>query len=477
MKSFSQFSEGKINESSSFEKINESSPVVFKGLKGDPYQYKIDGDKYYFAKASSGELPADSDLWIEQKSDKGMTAIKNLYSKVSSSVSNLEIDEETKNKIIELQEILNKAKKVMPKLWTLPLETDGIPGWRTAWSWYIIMIVYPQMAGPNPGINDIVWYTKQDFDGFKNPENWKTEEGEPEIKNSLDYFQKYIIDSRWTEDGKISFDLIIKDTKKTVDFMIGELEPGSKVSYLYCTSIIKSIPSSIKAEIAIVEDDCPLKTLPTDLECKHLDVSSANSSSPFKIPLIKTNNISIHGPAKLSEEWSQIDYLYIEDNPYTGTGAIADTIPKNLKKIGNLSISSSGITSIPDDLKVGEIMENYEDDPIVIDPIINSIPVVDEKTLKKKKKPWLKRIFSKEKYEYYYESERYPLYEKFTGDPGDLSISECVNIKTLPKGLSILGNFYIGGSGIEALTDEEIREVCDIKGKIIRFEAPILNEE
>ena len=52
-----------------------------------------------------------------------------------------------------------------------------------------------------------------------------------------------------------------------------------------------------------------------------------------------------------------------------------------------------------------------------------------------------------------------------------------MNIKTLPKGLSILGNFYIGGSGIEALTDEEIREVCDIKGKIIRFEAPILNEE
>jgi hypothetical protein len=93
------------------------------------------------------------------------------------------------------------------------------------------------------------------------------------------------------------------------------------------------------------------------------------------------------------------------------------------------------------------------------------------------KKPWLKRIFSKEKYYYYYESNN-SIREGFTGDPGDLNISGCINIKTLPKGLSVLGDFIIERSGIEfEFTDEEIRQICDIKGNIVRTTIQTPEEE
>jgi hypothetical protein len=261
--------------------------------------------------------------------------------------------------------------------------------------------------------------------------------------------------------------MILEDTKKTVDFMIGKLETGSRVSYLYCTSLTKSIPESITAEMVIVESNCPLKTLPKSTTCKSLNVSSDNESNQFKIPVLKTNSVDITGPVTMVPEWKQIDYLSIRDNADSETPANKNPIPESLKKIGSLSINSKSITNLPDNLKIGEIMENYTEDPIKPDIIINSIPVVSEKSKTKKKKPWLKRIFSKEKY--YYESENYSIYEGFSGDPGNLFIEGCTSIKTLPKGLVVLGDFYIEGSGIESVyEDEEIKNLCDIKGKIIR---------
>ena len=94
--------------------------------------------------------------------------------------------------------------------------------------------------------------------------------------------------------------------------------------------------------------------------------------------------------------------------------------------------------------------------------------VEQDKIIKMRKKPWLKRIFSKTKWEYYTESNSYSIYEGVSGDPGNLDIQGCINIRTLPKGLVVLGDFYIQGSFIESLEDEQIRELCDIKGQIIR---------
>ena len=89
---FSEFLEGKINE---------SEPIIFKGIGGDPYQYKKDGDKVYYSKKSEGTLDATSDKWIEQKTQRGIDAINNLYSKyskVSSLSKDLTVDEGTKEK-------------------------------------------------------------------------------------------------------------------------------------------------------------------------------------------------------------------------------------------------------------------------------------------------------------------------------------------------------------------------------------------
>ena len=440
--------------------INESEPIIFKGIGGDPYQYKIDGDKVYYSKKSEGTLDATSDKWIEQKIQRGIKAIKDLYSKVSSLAKDLTIDEETKEKIIKLQEILNKAKPAIPKLWTLPLSVDGKPGWRTVWSWYMIMMEYPIMEEPNL----ITQYSKQAFDQFKIA---NSSEG---IESALDYFQKNFIDSRSTKEGKIDFDVILDDTKKAVDFMIGELASGSRVYYLNCNSSTKSIPESIIAEVVKVSPDCPLKTLPSSTECKALVVRSDNESNQFIIPPLKTNSIQIFGPVTISPAWKQIDYLSISDDLYTGNEYFANKnpIPETLKEIGALSISSKSVTNLPDDLKIGEILKNYTEDPIKLDPILNNIPIIGDQEEKKRRKPWLKRIFRKEINKWYYESEDYSIYEGFSGAPGDLDIQDCINIKTLPKGLVVLGDFLIEGSFIETFEDEEIRALCDIKGKIIR---------
>ena len=446
---FSEFLEGKINE---------SEPIIFKGLRGDPYQYKIEGEKVYYSKKSEGTLEATSDKWIEQTTEGGIYAIKNRYSEISSLAKDLTIDEETKEKIIKLQEILNKAKPAIPKLWTLPLSVDGKPGWRTVWSWEMIMIYYSQMEDAN----DISGYSKQAFDGFK---AYQKTQG---INSGLAYFETYMIYPRYTKEGKIDFDFILDETKKTVDFMIGELAPGSKVSYLNCNFATKSIPEGIIAESVHIESSCPLKTLPSSTECKSLTVVSDNESNQFKIPLLKTNSISIFGPVTISSAWGQIDYLEIQDNDSGQSPANKNPIPETLKKIGYLFINSKNITNLPDDLKIGEIFENYSEDPIKPDPILNNIPIIGDQEKKKRKKPWLKRIFRKEINKYYYESEDYSIYEGFSGDPGNLNISGCINIKTLPKGLVVLGDFLIAGSGIESLGDVQIKDLCDIKGNIIR---------
>jgi len=446
--------------------INESEPIIFKGIGGDPYQYKIEGDKVYYSKKSEGTLDATSDKWIEQKGSKGIKAIKDLYSKVSSLAKDLTIDEETKEKIIKLQEILNKAKPAIPKLWTLPLSVDGKPGWRTVWSWYMIMIEYPLMDR----IDSIDPYSKYAFDKFKIA---NSSEG---IESALDYFQKNLIDSRMTKEGKIDFDVILDDTKKAVDFMIGELAPGSSVYYLNCNSSTKSIPESITAEVVMVSAECPVKTLPSSTTCKSLVVRSDNASNQFKIPLLKTNNISIFGPVTISPELKQIDYLTIQDYQNVGYEeypANKIPIPETLKQIGFLYVSSKSVTNLPDDLKIGEILKNYTEDPIKLDPILNNIPIIGDQEEKKRRKPWLKRIFRKEINKWYYESEDYSIYEGFSGAPGDLCIQGCINIKTLPKGLVILGNLLIEGSGIELLGDEEIRALCDLKGNIIRTDREI----
>ena len=450
---FSEFLEGKINE---------SEPIIFKGLRGDPYQYKIEGEKVYYSKKSEGTLEATSDKWIEQTTEGGIYAIKNRYSEISSLAKDLTIDEETKEKIIKLQEILNKAKPAIPKLWTLPLTVDGKPGWRTVWSWYMIMVEYPLMDR----IDSIEPYSKYAFDQFK---TGNFSEG---IESAFDYLKKFLIDPRITKEGKIDFDLVLDDTKKAVDFMIGELAPGSSVYYLNCNASTKSIPESITAEVVMVSGQCPVKTLPSSTTCKSLVVRSDNASNQFKIPLLKTNNIQILGPVTILPEWTQIDYLTIDDYinlNYEEYPANKNPIPETLKKIGSLFIGSKNITNLPDDLKIGEIFENYSEDPIKLDPILNNIPIIGDQEKKKRKKPWLKRIFRKEINKYYYESEDYSIYEGFSGAPGDLSIQGCINIKTLPKGLVVLGDFLIQGSGIELLEDEEIRALCDIRGKIIRF--------
>lgn len=452
MKSFSEFLENKIYE---------SEPIVFQGKGKDPYQYKIEGDKTFYAKKSSGELEPNSDKWVEQTSRIGKNAIKDLYSRISS-VMNL--DEDFKVKVIQLQEVLNGAKKSMPKLWTLPLKTDGIPGWKTAWSWYMVMIIYPQMEN----VKDPIYYSRESFLSFKDPNNWIVPEGSsaPEVKNALDFFQKYIIDSRWTVEGKVDFNMILEETKQTIDFMNGKLLPGSEVSYLYCTQITKSIPTSLKAESIIVRDNCPLKTIPPSTECKTISIYSETPSSQFKLPKIKTNSVEVRGPVTLEEGWDYLEFLSVGDSP-EGTPCNKNFIPKSLKEIGALYLNSQEITAIPDNLQVGNMKSKIitlEKKPL---NLLQITPQVEYDFVTMKKKPWIKRIFSKEKYYHVKESENF----------GNLDIEGCYNIKTLPKGLSVLGDFVITNSGLESFKDEEIREVCDIKGNIIRTTVDTGSEE
>jgi hypothetical protein len=452
MKSFSQFLNDKIYEA-------ETPPVVFKGLKGDPYQYKIQDEKTYYAKRSLGTLEPESDQWIEQTSEIGIKAIKDLYTKVTTGLENsVVLDEKTKEKIMDLQGILNEVKKKLPKIWTLPLKIDGDPGWKTCFSWYCLMIVYPGATEYSGGVNDVANYDLNMYNSFK--ELIVKLEG---FKTPFEYLSKF--KDRETGALKdIDLDALIKKTRDQKDFINGILQPGSIVENLFCSSIIKSIPENITAQTIDIDSSCPIRTIPNTLKCNILNVRGKNKQNPIVIPKIDCTSLNIMGPVSISPEWSHIEYLSLNDDWEYGPATILkNPIPETLKSIGELAISSPTITSLPDNLSIGEIKENYFVDPPpvetrYVDDKIESEEIITNQG--KKKRPWWKRLFGIK------ESQIYEGYSRY----GNLYIRGCYELKTLPKGLTVLGDFYIEGSGIEqAYTDQQIREVCIIKGKILRF--------
>jgi len=222
----------------------------------------------------------------------------------------------------------------------------------------------------------------------------------------------------------------------------------------------------LKAQMVIIRENCPLKTIPPSTECKTISIYSETPSSQFKLPKIKTNSVEVRGPVTLEEGWDYLEFLSVSDT-FEGIPCNKNFIPKSLKEIGALYLSSPEITSIPDDLIIGNMKSKIvtlEKKPL---NLLKVIPQVKDDFLVMKKKPWIKRIFSKEKYYYVKESEEF----------GNLDIEGCYNIKTLPKGLSVLGDFVITNSGLESFSDEEIRQVCDIKGNIIRTVVDMGSEE
>jgi hypothetical protein len=467
MKSFLEFSERKINEADTF---------IFDGFKGDPYQYKVELDQTYlpdedkayhtyYAKKSLGTLDATSDKWIEQTSERGKPAIIDLLSKTGSDkikssygdkndnvVKETTLDGKTKEKIMELQGILNEAKKKLPKIWTLPLKLDGDAGWKTAFSWYSLMIIYPQQP-----VNDGFHYDSNAYKQFK----------EGEIANGFQTPLEYL--TKYKDDGvlkDLDLDSVIKQTKDQVDFINGNLPAGSIVNgNLPCKSITNSIPENITAETVTIEWSCPIRTIPKTLKCLSLLVQSRNKQNPITIPKIECPQIFIVGPVTISPDWDHIDYLSLNDDQGYGPATILKIpIPETLKSIGELTISSPTITSLPDNLTIGEIKENYVADvpPPEVKKVEDKIKTETEEIIPvtgKKKRPWWKRLFGIK------ESRIYEGYSRY----GNLYIVDCFELKTLPKGLTVLGDFYIEGSGIaEAYTDEQIREVCTIKGRILR---------
>jgi hypothetical protein len=467
MKSFSEFL--RINEA-------EIESDIFDGLKGDPYQYKIEtnkgytygewGVKTYYAKKSLGTLDANSDKWIEQTDEIGKNAIIALLGKIPSDkiksstgdkvdnvVKETTLDEKTKEKIMELQGILNEAKKKLPKIWTLPLKVDGDAGWKTAFSWYCLMIIYPQQP-----VNDGFHYDSNAYKQFKER---TIEDG---FQTPLEYLTKYKDDGVLKD---LDLDSVIKQTKDQVDFINGNLPAGSIVNgNLPCKSITNSIPENITAETVTIEWSCPIRTIPKTLKCLSLLVQSRNKQNPITIPKIECPQIFIVGPVTISPDWDHIDYLSLNDDQEYGPATILKIpIPETLKSIGELTISSPTITSLPDNLTIGEIKENYVADvpPPEVKKVEDKIKTETEEIIPvtgKKKRPWWKRLFGIK------ESRIYEGYSRY----GNLSIVGCYELKTLPKGLTVLGDFYIEGSGIrDNFTDEQIREVCTIKGRILRM--------
>lgn len=460
MRNFNQF----------LNRINETNdPLIFKGLKGDPFQYKIEGDKTYYAKKYLGTLASDSNLWIEQTKEIGIKAIKDLYSKVSSDKGVDPVDEDTKSKIIQFQESLNKAKPIIPKFWVLPLKADGNFGWKTFYAFWEIMYAYNNTYD----LDDVRNWSKYNFDIFKSDEFWSYPISDKPGLSPLERFTEFMeTDSTesYYEGGKLNWDKIIDWVNSRIDPMLGNLPKEGYVDFLYCTKYVKSIPDGIKAGTIDIYPDSPISSIPKSITCGSLNVSSKKK---IIIPKIDTNSITINGPSVLSPEWTQIDYLYLQENASIGyiTPTI-DSIPSTLKEIGSLSLSAESITKIPDGLTIGIIKSSYEKDP---DPVIYEEPVItsggeshneDPSIVSKKRTPWWKRIFRRKSKN---ESIDTQLYEKYK-ITGDLSIVNCFNIKTLPKDLTVLGDFYIDGSGIQNnFTDEQIREVCTIKGRILRF--------
>lgn len=188
---FNDFLKFKIWES-------ENEPIVFKGKPGDPYQYKIEGGKFYYIKYyknaiqlvdknDEGWILADSggtrekaikaladELGIKYSLDfpggeKGEgegdgdgegkgdgevesgTGVKSELKSATQDVSKkedsgsekiekpqdkkqYELTRAEKERYEELQRELNRSKPFLPKLWVLPLTVDGNPQWRTAYA-------------------------------------------------------------------------------------------------------------------------------------------------------------------------------------------------------------------------------------------------------------------------------------------------------------------------------------------------------
>ena len=443
MKSFSEFLEGKINEA--------YTTSIFKGIGTDPYQYKIEKNNTYYAKKSEGDLDASSPKWIEQTKPKGINAIKDLHAKILN--KGIVIDDEIKNKIKEIQESLNKTKKFLPKLWMLPLKVDGNLGWRTVSAFQLI--------------NMFIWCVKKEsIPWYEIYKKYNESECTP-----YEYFD--LLCGMGTPIGILKdpkrFDSYVEFNKFNCDLICGTLPPSYKVpmdpfheaflesiiSSFDLNSFVKVIPSGISADIITWWDDSPIKKI----DSNSFTFSSSRSSSlsvygngKSPIPKIKNlDNIDIYGDTKLSSEWTQIDYLGVSD---------VNSIPESLKQIGNLYFSSSkDIKKIPDNLEIGFILDSYELSPL---PAITSVESTLDKTLEFTSK--LKESLGPEDFKN--SESKLRLKEDYT--PGDFNIRGCINIKSLPKGLKVLGDFKIGGSGLSSFTDEEIKQVCEIGGKIDR---------
>jgi hypothetical protein len=455
VKSFYEFLSWKINEA--------EEPAIFKGYGKDPYQYKIEGGKTYYAKKSLGDLPSDSQSWVENKNKRGIKAIKSLYSKISSTS---EMTPEDREKVAEIQEALNRAKPIIPKFWALPLSVDGIPGWRTAYVYWVLFYEMPHYEN----IDDTSEYNKEKFEDFK---GILSEEYELLYKTPLEYIEKLFtgddsLNSLFVKSGKIDWAEVVKYVNAKVDVMLGKLpEGGYRLDFLNCTKYVKSIPSGIKSDSINIYPDSPIKTIPSDITCDELYVASNNK---LTVPKINSSSVRIIGPSVLSSDWDQIDYLCITDGDKPCT---ISAIPSTLKNIGDLYISSETISSLPDNLQIGKILSSYSPDleiPPEVEASIKRSPEINieipKEVIINKKIPWWKRIFHRKKMN---ESVNRKIYEGYSLK-GDLDISGCSKIEKLPVGLNILGNFDITESGIEFnYTDEEIRSQCQIGGQIIRF--------
>ena len=447
----------------------EGQASIFKGIGSDPYQYMIKGDKTYYALKSKGDLTQDSQSWVEQRKEIGIGAIKDLYAKISGEGTS-EIDQETKLLIMELQASLNKVKKSLPKMWMLPLTIDGELGWKTALAWYIIYVTYRGMQD----VNDSAYYpgSVQEFkDGFLYNQD---------VKDPFDVIKFCGMEyEQGSEKEKLKE--VIKKTQELSDTISGNLKAGSTLTTLSLKSPTKSIPENIKAEYVEIDLDSPIKNIPRSLSCSYLNIY--NTGEPVNIPLIDAKSIVITGKAKLSDEWTKIEYLAINEDEFEGVEAYENPIPKNLKQFGDLDITSSSMKKLPDNITVGKIKLNIRPSSELINSLEPSIKASKEiqklPTATKVKKPWYKRFFRKgdKKYDIKYESLSSKIYEDEMDDIEDflsktvtqLDLSNCYSLETLPVGLVVNGDLVISLSGLTNFTDEEIREVCEISGQIIRY--------
>jgi hypothetical protein len=395
-------------------------------------------------------LDASSPKWIEQTKPKGINAIKDLHAKILN--KGIVIDDEIKNKIKEIQESLNKTKKFLPKLWMLPLKADGNLGWRTVSAFQLV--------------NMFIWSLKKEsIPWYEVYKNYNGLECTP-----YEYFD--LLCGMGTPIGILKdpkkLDSYVEFNKFNCDLICGEVPPSYKVpmdpfheafletivSCLDLGSFVKVIPSGISADIINWGDDSPIKKIDSNsfsLSSSQWSVLSVSGNGKSPIPKIQNlDSVIIYGDTKLSSEWTQIDSLSVTD---------VNSIPESLKEIGDLYFNGSkDIKKIPDNLEIGFTLNDYELSPLAISSVERTLDKTMEFTSK------LKESLGPEDFK----NSESKLKLKKDRSRGEFNIRECINIKSLPKGLKVLGDFKIGGSGLSSFTDEEIREVCEIGGKIDR---------